>query len=100
MGIWESLPSDLPLSSHHAPKLKIGGVQKTLIPGSILEGQGWVLILPHWSLLDSSQPQKPPSLMLTASQPSTVIEYDVNKSLPLRHHSLLTRGEEKRRQKS
>lgn len=46
MDIWESLPSYLPPSSHHAPKLKTGEVQMTLAPGSILEGQGWVLSLP------------------------------------------------------
>lgn len=46
MGIWESLPSHLPPSSHHARKLKTGEVQVTLAPGSTLEGQGWVLSLP------------------------------------------------------
>lgn len=40
MDVWQSLPSDLPPSSHRNPKLKTDEVQVTLAPGSILEGQG------------------------------------------------------------
>lgn len=45
MGVCESLPSHLPLFSHHSPKLQTGKFWMTLAPGSILEEQGWILSL-------------------------------------------------------